>query len=75
MEINEEDLKDLEEIQKKIQEQINFLQENAESLTEEQLENLFNVARAAEESMGPDVNKMRKSLEDIKKELGIKDQE
>jgi len=65
----EEKLKNAIELQKRIDDRIKFLEDNVDNLTDEQLDELANLAFKIEESLFPEVDKIKQEMEDKKQEI------
>lgn len=59
-------LQDAMNLQKKIEERMKFLEDNADSLSEKQLEDLANLALGLEEKLFPELDELKKEMEDKK---------
>jgi hypothetical protein len=62
-------LKDILKLQKNIEERMKFLEENYEDLSDQQLEDLTNAALQLEESLFPEVDKIKEQMEEKKQEF------
>jgi hypothetical protein len=69
MENLENKLKQAIDLQNKIEERMKFLEENVDNLTDEQLDELANLAFKIEESLFPEVDKIKQEMEDKKQEI------
>jgi hypothetical protein len=69
MENLEEKLKNILNLQKNIEERIKFLEDNYENLSDQQLEDLTNAALQLEESLFPEVDKIKEQMEEKKQEF------
>jgi len=62
-------LRDILKLQKSIEERMKFLEENYEDLSDQQLEDLTNAALQLEESLFPEVDKIKEQMEEKKQEF------
>ena len=69
MENLEEKLKQAINLQKKIEDRMKFLEDNVDNLTDDQLEELSNLAIKIEESLFPELDIMKQEMEDKKQEI------
>ena len=69
MENLENKLKQAIDLQNKIEDRMKFLEENVDQLTDEQLDELANLAFKIEESLFPEVEKIKQEMEDKKQEI------
>lgn len=72
---SEDNLKKMLNLQNKIEEKMKFLEENAEELTEKQIEDLMNAALLFEENLFPEIEQIKNEMEEKKQEIIRKAQE
>lgn len=72
---SEDNLKKMLNLQNKIEEKMKFLEENAEELTEKQIEDLMNAALLFEENLFPEIDQIKNEMEEKKQEIIRKAQE
>lgn len=64
----EKKLEDAMNLQKRIEEKMKFLEDNADNLTDKQLEDLANLALGFEEKLFPELDEIKKEMEEKKQE-------
>jgi len=69
MENLEDKLKFAIDLQKKIEDRMKFLEENVDNLTEDQLDELANLAIKIEESLFPEIDEIKKEMKDKKEQF------
>jgi hypothetical protein len=69
MENLDDKLKNILKLQKNIEDRIKFLEENYENLSDQQLEELANAAFQLEESLFPEVDKIKEEMEEKKQDF------
>jgi hypothetical protein len=62
----EKKLEDAMILQKRIEERMKFLEDNADNLTDRQLEDLANLALGLEEKLFPELDEIKKEMEEKK---------
>lgn len=62
----EKKLEDAMNLQKRIEERMKFLEDNADNLTDRQLEDLANLALGLEEKLFPELDEIKKEMEEKK---------
>jgi hypothetical protein len=62
----ERKLQDAMNLQKRIEERMKFLEDNADNLTDRQLEDLANLALGLEEKLFPELDEIKKEMEEKK---------
>ena len=62
----EKKLEDAMNLQKRIEEKMKFLEDNADNLTDKQLEDLANLALGLEEKLFPELDEIKKEMEEKK---------
>lgn len=67
----ERKLQEAMNLQKRIEERMKFLEDNADNLTDKQLEDLANMALGLEEKLFPELDEIKKDMEE-KKESSLK---
>lgn len=65
----ENKLKQAIDLQNKIEDRMKFLEDNVDQLTDEQLDELANLAFKIEESLFPEVEKIKQEMEEKKQEI------
>jgi hypothetical protein len=69
MENLDDKLKNILNLQKNIEERMKFLEDNYENLSDQQLEDLTNAALQLEESLFPEVDKIKEEMEEKKQDF------
>jgi hypothetical protein len=62
----ERKLQEAMNLQKRIEERMKFLEDNADNLTDRQLEDLANLALGLEEKLFPELDEIKKEMEEKK---------
>lgn len=57
------------DVQKRIEDSLKFLEDNSENLTESQLEDLAKIAIKLDESLFPEVDKIKQQMEENKQSI------
>lgn len=65
----EKKLREALDVQKRIEDSLKFLEDNSENLTESQLEDLAKIAIKLDESLFPEVDKIKQQMEENKQSI------